>query len=177
MSKQILYLSLLISTCLFVNISCSSKNIKPLTELEIVQRLLEEQKINGTNAVILPVKINISQPGKAITDKPLELQLEIAANKALPYISVIIQPKDGLSLKPHWLFFDQISHTFTIKNIIVDQLYRRTLTVIPKQKGLLALDIYTITEIDNIKKAKLQTMYFSIGNPLKEKSTAKITVQ
>ena len=177
MSKQILYLSLLISTLLFINISCSSSNIKPLTQLEIAQRLLEEQKINEPNEVILPVKINISQPGKAVTDKPLELQLEIEANKPLPYISLIIQPKDGLSLKPSWLFFNQPSRTITIKNIIVDHLYRHTVTVTPTQKGLLALDIYIITETDNIKQAELKTLYFSIGDPLKVQSTANSLAQ
>jgi len=173
MSKQFFYLSLFLSTCLLVNISCSSKNIKPLTEIEIAQRLLKEQKIQGESETPLPIKINVSQPGKAITDKSLDLEFEVSSDKALPYITIIFQPREGLKLKPRWLLLKRDTQTVSIKNITADKLYRQNITVIPDQKGLLGLDIYTLSEIDKVKKARLQTMYFSIGDPLKKTSKTR----
>lgn len=174
MSKQFFYLSLFFSACLIVNISCSSKNIKPLTEIEIAQRLLKEQKIQEDSEPSLPIKINVSQPGKAITGKPLELEFEVSSDKALPYITLIFQPRDGLKLKPRWLLLERDTQTVSLKNIIADKLYRQNITVIPDKKGLLGLDIYSLSEIDQIKKARLQTMYFSIGDPLKKSSENKV---
>lgn len=174
MTKQFFYLLIFFSTLLSVNISCSSKNIQPLTEIEIAQQLIKEQMSLEGNNSILPIKIHFSQPGKAITGKPLELEFEISSDIALPYLTIIFQPKEGLALKPRWLVLERQSQTIKLKNIITDKLYRQKITVLPQKKGLLELKVYSISEIENVKKARQQTMYLSIGNPLNKTSIKTI---
>jgi len=151
--------------------ACSSNKIRTLTIVEKAQQLIKDQVTNNFDTTKLPVKINVVMPEKAIVGKQLDIELEFSSDSALPELILAYEPSAGLVFSKKWYFFKQETVTQTFKNIKADQLYRRTISIIPEKDGVLYLNIYSIYPQGADKIAKKVTVSLSIGNSLKRLSS------
>lgn len=150
---------------LMSGISCSAKNIKPLSEIEIAQQLIMEQE-KQPDKIIHPVKMLYTQPEKAVIGRQLDIDIELISSQPLTEMTLTYGRNNGLDLTRKWYLLKQDSVVTRIKNIEADKIYRQRLSIIPQQEGLLQINLYIIAELEQKKIARQQTLNFSIGQPL-----------
>jgi hypothetical protein len=160
-----IFIFLVLITGLTSIVSCSSNTIKPLSEIELAQQLIIEQE-QQPEKTIHPVKIHYIQPEKAIVGNQLDIDIELVSSQPLTEITLAYKRNNGLELTRNWLLRKRDSVTTNIKKIEADKIYRQKISIIPQQEGLLQLNLYILYQLDEKKKARQQTLSFSIGHPL-----------
>jgi len=172
LNKTILaYLALIF--VLITGISCSAKNIKPLSEIEIAQQLIVEQE-KQPDKIIHPVKILYTQPEKAVIGRQLDIDIELVSSQPLTGLTLTYERSNGLDLTRNWYLLKQDSVVTRIKNIEADKIYRQSISIIPQKEGLLQINLYIIAELQQKKIARQQTLNFSIGHPLGKAQTPAV---
>lgn len=157
---------LVILSVLVLTLACSTREVKPLSNLELARQLLKEQRLNETPSSTELVKVHITQPSKAIIDRPLELAVEIVATDAIGPITLTYAADENFILPRKWKFMKQDSLSRTIDNVKVDKVYREIITVIPQREGRLEFQFYLLYQYQGQSLARQLTLPVLIGTSM-----------
>ncbi len=136
--------NLAIFSVLMLSLACSSREVKPLSSLELAKQLLKEQQSIDTPPSHESLKVHIIQPSKAIIDRPLEITIEMEAGDTITPIIFTYAADENFKLPKKWKLLEQDSVSMTINQMDVDKIYRRNLTVIPQREGRLEFKFYVL---------------------------------
>jgi len=163
-NKQLIVFLTLAS--LLVISACSSTKVRELTTVELAQQLLADQNNNKNLKIQHPMTIDYTVPEKAIMGKEMDVIVEISSKIALPGLTLAFDTSRDLQFKNSWLVISKDSVVEKIKEIKADKLYRRTVTVIPDNHGLIYIDVYALYNEGKDKRVKHRRITFSIGDAL-----------
>lgn len=123
----------------------------------IAQQLLKEQQNEhgDQQKVDVPLRINYSIHQKALVGHELEIEFEFAAERKIPILRLGMEPSDGLELVTY------------LKERYLDvearQIIKKIIIVTPEEENLHYLNLFIVTEIGEIKRAKLIKIPIALG--------------
>jgi len=158
--------NLAILSVLMLTLACSSKEVKPLSGLELAKQLLHEQQSKEIPPAHKVLKVHITQPSKAVIERPLDIAIEIVAGDSIAPITLTYAADENFKLPRKWKFYHQDSIEMTIKQMDVDKIYPRTLTVIPQQEGRLEFKFYVLYQHGGQQLAREFTLPVLIGSSI-----------
>ena len=163
----------LVMTAFVISSGCSSNKVRKLTTVEVAEQILKDQKNDKTNKIQHPMTIDYTVPEKAIMGKEMDIIIEVSSDVALPELTLAFDTSRDLRFKNSWLLFSRDSVVEKIKEIKVDKLYRRTVTIIPENEGIIYMDVYAMYIEGQDKRVKHRRISFSIGDALSKEKALK----
>ena len=104
--------NLAILSVFMLTLACSSKEVKPLSDLELAKQLLHEQQSKEIPPAHKVLKVHITQPSKAVIDRPLDIAIEIVANDLIAPITLTYAADENFKLPRKWNFYHQVGFAY-----------------------------------------------------------------